>query len=86
MALILRPGTSSEEDLSLYDDRILVNGEISGVSLWARVPAQSRTLFRVYLYGIDVSQPEEVDSFIMDLRAYGDSLDTQLTGLCVPIN
>lgn len=86
MELILCAENSSEEDLSLYDDRILVNGEISGVSLWARVPAQSRTLFRVYLYGIDVSQPEEVDSFIMDLRAYGDSLDTQLTGLCVPIN
>ena len=63
-----------------------MNGEVSGVSLWARVPAQSKTLFRVYLYGIGVSRPEEVDSFIMDLRAYGDSLDTQLNGLSVPIN
>lgn len=86
MELILCAENSSEEDLSLYDDQIFVNGEVSGVSLWARVPAQSKTLFRVYLYGIGVSRPEEVDSFIMDLRAYGDSLDTQLTGLCVPIN
>ena len=86
MELILCAENSSEEDLSLYDDRIFVNGEVSGVSLWARVPAQSKTLFRVYLYGIGVSRPEEVDSFIMDLRAYGDSLDTQLNGLSVPIN
>lgn len=86
MELILCAENSSEEDLSLYDDQIFVNGEVSGVSLWARVPAQSKTLFRVYLYGIGVSRPEEVDSFIMDLRAYGDSLDTQLTELCVPIN
>ena len=39
MELILCAENSSEEDLSLYDDRILVNGEISGVSLWARVAA-----------------------------------------------
>ena len=77
---------NSGEECSIYDDQILVNGEVSSVSLWARLPAQSKTLFRVYLYGIDVSTPEEVQSFVMDLQLYGDDRDSKLDSISVPIN
>lgn len=86
MELIFCAENSGTEALSLYDAQILVNGEVSGVGLWADLPAQSKTFFRVFLYGIDLSKPEDIQSFRMTLYAYDGERDTLLEDIAVPIN
>lgn len=86
MELIFCAENSGTEALSLYDAQILVNGEVSGVGLWADLPAQSKTFFRVFLYGIDLSKPEDIQSFRMTLHAYDGERDILLEDIAVPIN
>lgn len=86
MELVFCAENSSDQELSIYDEQILVNGDSSDVSLWARVPAGSKTLFKVYLYGIDLPTPEDVQSFVMDLHILNeDGEDTLAEGIQVPI-
>lgn len=86
MELIFCAENISDQELSLYDEQILVNGDSSDVSLWARIPANSKTLFKVYLYGIDLPTPEDVQSFVMDLHIMNEGgEDTLAEDIQVPI-
>ena len=87
MELVFCVENSSGNDLSIFDEQIQVNGEACDVSLWASVPANSKTLFTAYLYGIDLDRPEDIESFIMDLNVCPEDGDGYLIeNISVPIN
>ena len=87
MELVFCVENSSGNDLSIFDEQIQVNGEACDVSLWASVPANSKTLFTAYLYGIDLDWPEDIASFIMDLNVCPEDGDGYLIeNISVPIN
>lgn len=87
MELVFCVENNSGSDLSIFDEEIRVNGDTSGVSFWASVPANSKTLFTAYLYGIDLDQPEDVQSFIMDLNVCPEDGENYLIrGISVPVN
>ena len=87
MELVFRVENHSGSNLSIYDEEIQVNGEPSGISLLASVPAQSKALFTAYLYGINLSQPEDIQSFAMDLNICPENGDAYtIENINVPIN
>lgn len=87
MELVFCVENSSGNDLSIFDEQIQVNGEACDVSLWASVPANSKTLFTAYLYGIDLDRPEDIASFIMDLNVCPEDGDGYLIeNISVPVN
>ena len=87
MELVFRVENHSGSDFSIYDEEIQVNGEPSSISLWASAPADSKTLFTTYLYGIDLDQPEDIQSFTMALNICPESGDAYtIENINVPIN
>lgn len=87
MELIFCAENSSDHDLAIFDSEIRVNDDTSGVTLWASIPQASKTLFTVYLYGIDQQNPEDIQSFIMDLWVSPEEGENYLIeNISVPVN
>lgn len=70
---------------AIYSERTLLNGDESSVTLWANLPADCKTIFRVYLYGIEVDAAEDIRSLSMELRTFNDQSDRQLGAVIIPI-
>ena len=72
---------------SIYSENTLLNGQDSSVSLWAYLPGNCKTIFRVYLYGIGTEQPEDIRTLSMELSTYSDDgVDRQLGRVAIPVN
>ncbi len=77
----------NQASTSIYSEGTLLNGEDSSVSLWAYLPGNCKTIFRVYLYGIEVDQPEDIQTLSMELSTYSDDgEDRKLGRVAIPVN